>query len=205
MPSMRFIPARAGNTSLAPTLDAGSAVHPRSRGEHDGPRQGVRCRGGSSPLARGTRRPPGRRGCPRRFIPARAGNTDSCGTAMRLAAVHPRSRGEHPSIAQPGRDAAGSSPLARGTRVGDTTFDLESRFIPARAGNTSQAMRHKGILSVHPRSRGEHAFASCHSRARVGSSPLARGTLSEQASVYLWRRFIPARAGNTSAVRSMLS
>ena len=72
---LRFIPARAGNTVPGAPCACRSAVHPRSRGEHEALTVRPRPDAGSSPLARGTpgpRRPP----CSsRRFIPARAGNT----------------------------------------------------------------------------------------------------------------------------------
>ena len=113
----RFIPARAGNTRVVCATDWAIAVHPRSRGEHevegDTQHHGV----GSSPLARGTRGR-GRHATPwRRFIPARAGNTDTAQTIPNITAVHPRSRGEHSPAPRPRRPDVGSSPLARGTRV----------------------------------------------------------------------------------------
>ena len=51
---LRFIPARAGNTSHRTPPPGCGAVHPRSRGEHCGDAAPVAAQGGSSPLARGT-------------------------------------------------------------------------------------------------------------------------------------------------------
>ena len=73
--AQRFIPARAGNTSSAPRRACRCPVHPRSRGEHLTHAVGCLAISGSSPLARGTRRRPGRGRMGGRFIPARAGNT----------------------------------------------------------------------------------------------------------------------------------
>ena len=192
----RFIPARAGNTAARNPPNGLRPVHPRSRGEHP---EGAPCarhaavhprsrgehprrvvlkpiRIGSSPLARGTRRAelPGR--CPDRFIPARAGNTTSSSSAGRTFAVHPRSRGEHPTRVDSTASSSGSSPLARGTR-GVHLHDLGApRFIPARAGNTARLEAQPRALTVHPRSRGEHVLAPVRELLGVGSSPLARGT-----------------------------
>ena len=93
----RFIPARAGNTSSTRATGRPTSVHPRSRGEHGVPAEEAGEVAGSSPLARGTpraRRQP--RGQPR-FIPARAGNTNSPPIHALGPPVHPRSRGEHRS------------------------------------------------------------------------------------------------------------
>jgi len=134
---LRFIPACAGNTSAIPWRLMLESVHPRLRGEHLGSGSAKGCLGGSSPPARGTRsialcnRKNGRfipacAGNTRhlaallahqtRFIPACAGNTSVPSTRRCSLAVHPRLRGEHPSMA---------SPMANLVR-----------FIPACAGNT---------------------------------------------------------------------
>ena len=152
---------------------------------------------GSSPLARGT---PGRArgGAARgRFIPARAGNTCSSLIARSSRPVHPRSRGEHPAIVPPVPNICGSSPLARGTLIREHGRHLVHRFIPARAGNTVVGSRVRCSATVHPRSRGEHLSSVSASAAARGSSPLARGTRHLFLRQLQFRRFIPARAGNT--------
>ena len=50
------------------------------------------------------------------------------------------------------------------------------RFIPAGAGNTKPLNKENGILTVHPRGRGEHGRAVIHGHDPHGSSPRARGT-----------------------------
>ena len=113
---LRFIPARAGNTEARAAPSRAQAVHPRSRGEHELGLPTADLASGSSPLARGTPDPARRLPGGQRFIPARAGNTRP---AIRIGSrrpVHPRSRGEHTAIPRSRRHAAGSSPLARGTR-----------------------------------------------------------------------------------------
>ena len=137
----RFIPARAGNTFPQPTCPASGTVHPRSRGEHRQQSAGASGFSGSSPLARGTLNDVHQSRVTLRFIPARAGNTTGHRQPASAYPVHPRSRGEHVDVGPRGPSGAGSSPLARGTRVllGITFGDV--RFIPARAGNTHQPAR----------------------------------------------------------------
>ena len=193
----RFIPARAGNTvRVTCSLDR-HTVHPRSRGEHDRRRAPLgRCTG-SSPLARGTLQVQRDRLADGRFIPARAGNTSIFSRQPPVPAVHPRSRGEHlPSPRELG-DVAGSSPLARGTPRRSSPPCRTARFIPARAGNTSNWWMSTEASPVHPRSRGEHLDQVVGDLAADGSSPLARGTLRTSCRTDAHGRFIPARAGNT--------
>ena len=71
----RFIPARAGNTASSVFSTPVQAVHPRACGEHEFQESRTRPYIGSSPRVRGTPGWSGRSMSPRRFIPARAGNT----------------------------------------------------------------------------------------------------------------------------------
>jgi len=54
------------------------------------------------------------------------------------------------------------------------------------------------MTPVYPRSRGEHGTLPLYEVSYYGLSPLARGTLRNQALPLLLNRFIPARAGNTN-------
>ncbi len=94
-----------------------------------------------------------------------------------LPSVHPRSRGEHSTEARYTCNGVGSSPLARGTPSSAGACCCGSRFIPARAGNTSPLALGVCSIAVHPRSRGEHDSAQNIELFSRGSSPLARGTL----------------------------
>ena len=154
---------------------------------------------GSSPLARGTLLGAALLVLLPRFIPARAGNTRRSPPFLLNPPVHPRSRGEHQSPIRPDPSSDGSSPLARGTRGAGGRTPRASRFIPARAGNTRFTTRTSGRRAVHPRSRGEHSFIRTEKSPSAGSSPLARGTRPRRRLVEDVVRFIPARAGNTSA------
>ncbi len=59
------------------------------------------------------------------------------------------------------------------------------------------------VSPVHPRERGEHS-RSCPGRLELpGSSPRARGTLSQSLDYWEDRRFIPASAGNTQNIPTL--
>ena len=93
--------------------------------------------------------------------------------------------------------AAGSSPLARGTRqITGAVTDVRG-LIPARAGNTGADTSPCGVYGAHPRSRGEHEIMKRKRREELGSSPLARGTHGVNEGEPLIVGLIPARAGNT--------
>ena len=77
----RLIPARAGNTSSILRVCYAVTAHPRSRGEHKAYANLETVVIGSSPLARGTLNLIVGRVMRQRLIPARAGNTTTCGHA----------------------------------------------------------------------------------------------------------------------------
>ena len=114
-PLRRLIPARAGNTKSSGTSAPYRSAHPRSRGEHIFQKSLAAGHGGSSPLARGTQDNYGEELLEVRLIPARAGNTPHHAAGAGFGAAHPRSRGEHGTIAPKSMLSHGSSPLARGT------------------------------------------------------------------------------------------
>ncbi len=122
---LRFIPARAGNTARWPAQVRGPV--------------------GSSPRVRGTPRTGKHSDGGQRFIPARAGNTAYRQTFRWWAAVHPRACGEHHGLAGLGLKRCGSSPRVRGTHGQEPDRVCRFRFIPARAGNTSQIARHSSL------------------------------------------------------------
>ena len=192
-----LIPARAGNTPRRRQPVTRAGAHPRSRGEHPLKVLTRRHVVGSSPLARGTPNAvtvvdeiPG-------LIPARAGNTPPPRCAPQPARAHPRSRGEHMYWLGVLIVALGSSPLARGTQCVPIENIFFGGLIPARAGNTLLTALRRAAGRAHPRSRGEHVQLNTPPRVVKGSSPLARGTLSDMVRRYMTRGLIPARAGNT--------
>ena len=193
----RFIPARAGNTRPPASGTRPSPVHPRAGGEHFISSRWTAALYGSSPRGRGTRREAVRRPSPRRFIPARAGNTAPCQIFRKVLTVHPRAGGEHEMQMRRQVRRCGSSPRGRGTPRSSQSRPDNSRFIPARAGNTIAAVSAEMLLPVHPRAGGEHLIPNRSPLDTAGSSPRGRGTLDSAASPRRVARFIPARAGNT--------
>ncbi len=134
-PSLRFIPASAGNRALRSVARFLFPVHPRERGEQTAESRQTGCWAGSSPRARGTGvfSPDGLE--IERFIPASAGNR-CARRARRLAApVHPRERGEQTVSSGMASSMFGSSPRARGTGRSRRSCWISLRFIPASAGN----------------------------------------------------------------------
>ena len=132
----RFIPAGAGNTRRRSAFSGVPAVYPRWRGEHALIRTHWQPFAGLSPLARGTRTAHICWFGSDRFIPAGAGNTRSSLSLQYSPTVYPRWRGEH--VFTPSGDVVitGLSPLARGTHFHYVDNSVQTRFIPAGAGNT---------------------------------------------------------------------
>ncbi len=135
-PSIRFIPAHAGNTPGKSPGRRPTAVHPRACGEHDLPNSFMAIADGSSPRMRGTRQSPKTPRHGLRFIPAHAGNTHAGLSKGSFPAVHPRACGEHNLLFAKNHVETGSSPRMRGTRVANPFRIFLHRFIPAHAGNT---------------------------------------------------------------------
>ena len=98
----------------------------------------------------------------------------------------------------------GSSPLARGTAKQKAQALFPPRFIPAGAGNRPFRSRPGSTGSVHPRWRGEQVWQVNIPEQVIGSSPLARGTVSDVLASTSSVRFIPAGAGNRLAGINLL-
>ena len=88
-----IIPARAGFTSKGDQESSGRRDHPRSRGVYPTTAELNKGLHGSSPLARGLRKPSTDTTPPSRIIPARAGFTDAGMASAAMPSDHPRSRG----------------------------------------------------------------------------------------------------------------
>ena len=190
----RFIPARAGNTD-------------REAGERRSS-----CGYGSSPRGRGTR---ARliRARTRRLQPVhpRAGGEHAFACRVhgkvQVSAVHPRAGGEHTVTVEPPDCGSCRSvhPRAGGEHPHVSCNDhlpRASRFIPARAGNTSARSALRADVDPcgsSPRGRGTPPLTGgmVGKRIYIGSSPRGRGTRQKYLTSPSQYRFIPARAGNT--------
>ena len=127
-----FIPARAGQPSVADPARSVTRVHPRASGAARPAADGVRRDRGSSPRGRGSpqserRRTPGSR-------------------------VHPRAGGAAFEM-QFFPCLRGLSPCARGSRFSFLHPQQRAGFIPARAGRRFGATAAQMLPWVHPRSR----------------------------------------------------
>ena len=217
LPLPRFIPAYAGNAGVVAYAASCASVHPRVCGERCACPATGDGHTGSSPRMRGTRNRSARNPLIRRFIPAYAGNaqgatraeTAHAGSSPRMRgtrlvgltgrwqrAVHPRVCGERLAPLGFGILPRGSSPRMRGTPTRSTGKRSRWRFIPAYAGNATEAATSCLPRPVHPRVCGERPRKRPQTPANAGSSPRMRGTLMRENQSLLPQRFIPAYAGN---------
>ena len=173
-------------------------VHPRVSGENSTSFCRADLKKGSSPRERGKLLPGNPGQGPLRIIPARAGKTPRAARFCVRTTDHPRSRGENPQGGALLCAHHGSSPLARGKRVGLLCVPAPIRIIPARAGKTYAAGGFAWAGWDHPRSRGENEWVCCAYQRPYGSSPLARGKPMPQEGLPGQAGIIPARAGKTA-------
>ena len=149
----RIIPARAGFTRCSCASSVSARDHPRSRGVYRIMSSTSARADGSSPLARGlpdrSQHPAGGPG----IIPARAGFTPWTSSSGSWSADHPRSRGVYNASTKASSASGGSSPLARGLRLGQFVPVVRRRIIPARAGFTRRIVWSARAATDHPRSR----------------------------------------------------
>ena len=109
------IPAHAGQPGSVDGHSAGFWVHPRSRGAAQLRRSLPLTSTGPSPLTRGSPATCASAPSARGSIPAHAGQPAMNRSLTRASRVHPRSRGAALDSARTEMDAAGPSPLTRGS------------------------------------------------------------------------------------------
>ena len=216
----RIIPARAGFTPVLFGAGPRRKDHPRTRGVYTNSGVVIGDGEGSSPHARGLRRPGLTWKAVAGIIPAHAGFTRDQQPAGRGARDHPRTRGvyspiwsaiseiwDHPrtrgvygSPAGAQGISQGSSPHTRGLPIAGDPVGTNLGIIPAHAGFTKTDRNVSQKFLDHPRTRGVYrsAVSSCCSAA--GSSPHTRGLLSAGILVVTAIRIIPAHAGFTAGV-----
>ena len=176
-----------------------NADHPRACGANHQMSIRVRTTYGSSPRVRGKRTDSAAVSCTDRIIPARAGQTPPACTGARRTSDHPRACGANCAVLAAVAVAAGSSPRVRGKQPVGVNYHYRQRIIPARAGQTSFAVRCAEVMSDHPRACGANDLSFTDLRGADGSSPRVRGKLLHGRLLRRQRRIIPARAGQTSA------
>ena len=171
--------------------------HPRTRGVYFLSPRNLMTALGSSPHARGLRPVEGDRCYDRGIIPARAGFTGTNRSRDAQHADHPRTRGVYQYWPVRAMAAVGSSPHARGLRVGGQGVGAPARIIPARAGFTLSQLRGGQAGQDHPRTRGVYRSRAWPPLQPTGSSPHARGLHTPPTQHAPEQRIIPARAGFT--------
>ena len=194
---VRITPACAGKTKRTLPDPLAPQGHPRMRGE-DCPSSSVASVDfGSPPHAQGRlfRRFPDF--VDERITPACAGKTrDHRGVGV-MDRDHPRMRGEDHFGEDPDSVGCGSPPHARGrlAKAGVSTSDI--RITPACAGKTKNLPTPGGLLSDHPRMRGEDCCSQSNCPPAPGSPPHARGRRGELGRHRLDIGITPACAGKT--------
>ena len=172
-----WIPACAGETTLAPSSGGGCWVHPRVRGGDPGYRAIFTGPSGPSPRARGRLTFAVWAQAADRSIPACAGET--CGPAGERSrrGVHPRVRGGDELETRQMARGKGPSPRARGRPAHGGCGCCAGRSIPACAGETLRARMQLTCAEVHPRVRGGDFCTRTTAASWTGPSPRARGRL----------------------------
>ena len=192
-----LIPAHAGKTLRPPLASTPTTAHPRSRGENGRPIASHARNTGSSPLTRGKRHHIRIIPLTHGLIPAHAGETPWYTLRQKVAAAHPRSRGENDAIQFDLEFSAGSSPLTRGKLHALMPVLPQVGLIPAHAGKTLADLPRAHARAAHPRSRGENDHVGGPAHHELGSSPLTRGKPSAATTPTPAPRLIPAHAGKT--------
>ena len=160
---------------------------------------------GSPPLARGTvcELPPITEQF--RITPACAGNSIFIFFYSLNWRDHPRLRGEQYINNNARISTIGSPPLARGTVWSGLRDTWDSRITPACAGNSEKSRRFSILLRDHPRLRGEQGMYCLYIGNRMGSPPLARGTVRSPEDFPYCSGITPACAGNRECIVCILA
>ena len=208
--STGIIPACAGSTVSWRIRRPPCRDHPRMCGEHCHCNPIRPRKGGSSPHVRGARDDaiidypgPG-------IIPACAGSTSCCLSAIVFVGDHPRMCGEHTGSKHVGLSYTGSSPHVRGA-LDELVQQIRCRgIIPACAGSTRLSPNVTECHRDHPRMCGEHRSSPILAWGRWGSSPHVRGAHFENSIIPRkrkdnWLFFIQFRFENFLAFRYLLA
>ena len=179
LPSLRFTPACAGQTSACRVAPSRVAVHPRVCGADV-----IRADRAAHFL---------------RFTPACAGQTPDPLSPASVAADHPRVCGADPVLNAVNVTQHGSPPRVRGRPLHRGRNLCLMRFTPACAGQTGLQSYLQARASVHPRVCGADRHRRNSTKSPFGSPPRVRGRRSRRSARSAVPRFTPACAGQTAA------
>ena len=174
-PSMRSIPACAGEPSAGHRAITGGKVYPRVCGGTDRGQIRVRVECGLSPRVRGnpTRRPYTRH--QPRSIPACAGEPGVIDQPIGADRVYPRVCGGTMRMRSGSRMGQGLSPRVRGNPTRDMIRQFRSGSIPACAGEPPARIHRRYQGRVYPRVCGGTGYAIAGAGIDPGLSPRVRG------------------------------
>ena len=196
-PSMRSIPAWAGETTALAVSTNEPQVYPRVGGGNAVGRCNLPRALGLSPRGRGKRSPGTAPLFESRSIPAWAGETLSSTTQTAFSAVYPRVGGGNLITPTPLALTCGLSPRGRGKPQSHIPDFVRQRSIPAWAGETPYLPLSHTALEVYPRVGGGNCSSSCCPTRVTGLSPRGRGKLALALAADDADRSIPAWAGET--------
>ena len=201
-PTLRIIPAHAGQTSDYFSSEIISSDHPRACGANFATRVGSQLQNGSSPRMRGKLEVKEFKSTATRIIPAHAGQTSTLGMTVVRPSDHPRACGANFATLVGSQLQNGSSPRMRGKLEVKEFKSTATRIIPAHAGQTVCGACSTSVATDHPRACGANGKISSKTMVRTGSSPRMRGKLTADAGDTHSRRIIPAHAGQTYATKT---
>ena len=136
-----------------------------------------------------------------RSIPAWAGETACSQAQRRIAAVYPRVGGGNLCSRQFAIRRRGLSPRGRGKPIKRCIDMMQSRSIPAWAGETTDDQPSALSTRVYPRVGGGNGADMRMPKCMPGLSPRGRGKLSAEPAAAVSVGSIPAWAGETEASR----
>ena len=153
-PTVRIIPAHAGQTEPRQAHEWTSSDHPRACGANAVMQRVSDDEYGSSPRMRGKHAADPAGDLAPRIIPAHAGQTFRHVMATSVSTDHPRACGANDTADTLKPESTGSSPRMRGKRGLGCRGHGFLRIIPAHAGQTSTSCRTITAVSDHPRACG---------------------------------------------------
>ena len=136
-----------------------------------------------------------------RSIPARAGETCCYPVTPVTPRVYPRTGGGNQTGRQALGYADGLSPHGRGKPIQEGDQRGTAWSIPARAGETKVKEKVPPLPWVYPRTGGGNTSMFCWETHWGGLSPHGRGKHRAAPRTETRYRSIPARAGETRAIR----
>ena len=195
--ALRSIPACAGETIGCCAESPCFGVYPRVCGGNQPQTRNGRHQLGLSPRVRGKRVRVCRVIFKRRSIPACAGETPAFPRYAGVVEVYPRVCGGNPRYRNLFGCGDGLSPRVRGKLRAIRAGGLDTRSIPACAGETLRKGAEGNFYEVYPRVCGGNGYGAQRPAPSAGLSPRVRGKHRAARVDELLKRSIPACAGET--------